>query len=109
MPLLEGRQTPWRDAFLYEYYEYPAAHCVRKNRGVRTARWKLIHFWEQPQEWELYDLETDPDETVNLAARPEQRERIGELRRRLETLRRELNDSDPPGPPPAAAACDLPT
>jgi arylsulfatase A-like enzyme len=109
MPLLVGPQTPWRDAFLYEYYEYPAAHCVRKNRGVRTSRWKLIHFWEQPEEWELYDLETDPEETVNLAARPEQRGRIAELRRRLERLRRELNDTDPPGPPPAAAPCDLPT
>jgi arylsulfatase A-like enzyme len=107
MPLLNGRETSWRDAFLYEYYEYPAAHCVRKNRGVRTDRWKLVHFWEQPEEWELYDLQTDPDETVNLAARPEQRSRIAELRRRLEALRRELNDADPPGPRPAAAPCDL--
>ena len=38
VPLLEGRDAPWRDAFLYEYYEYPAEHCVRKNRGVRTRR-----------------------------------------------------------------------
>ena len=107
-PLLEGRDVPWRDAFLYEYYEYPAAHCVRKNRGIRTERWKLIHFFEQPQEWELYDLETDPDETVNLAGRPDQRERVRQLRDRLEALRRELGDLDPPGPPPVAAPCDTP-
>jgi len=108
VPILEGRQTPWRDAFLYEYYEYPAAHCVRKNRGVRTAESKLIHFWEQPEEWELYDLEKDPDETVNLAARPGQRRRLAELRSRLESLRRELGDIDPPGAAPAAAPCDQP-
>ncbi len=108
VPILEGRLMPWRDAFLYEYYEYPAAHCVRKNRGVRTERWKLIHFYEQPEEWELYDLRTDPDETVNLAARPEQSARLRELRERLEALRRELGDDDPPGPPPAAAPCDIP-
>jgi arylsulfatase A-like enzyme len=108
VPILEGRQTPWRDAFLYEYYEYPAAHCVRKNRGVRTAESKLIHFWEQPEEWELYDLEKDPDETVNLAARAGQRRRLAELRSRLESLRRELGDADPPGAAPAAAPCDQP-
>lgn len=105
LPLLEGRQSPWRDAFLYEYYEHPAVHCVRKNRGVRTARWKLIHFWEQPEEWELYDLQSDPDETDNLAARPEHAERIKLLRSKLEGLRREVGDIDPPGPAPAAAPC----
>ena len=38
VPLLEGRDLPWRDAFLYEFYEYPGDLCVRKNRGVRTTR-----------------------------------------------------------------------
>src|SRR5690606_35409977 len=47
VPLLEQQDVQWRDAFMYEYYEYPAEHCVRKNRGVRTDRWKLIHYWEQ--------------------------------------------------------------
>ena len=108
LPLLDRREVPWRDAFLYEYYEYPAAHCVRKNRGVRTDRWKLIHFFEQPEEWELYDLKSDPDETNNLAGRRDQRKRVRRLRERMEALRRELGDSDPPGPPPIAATCDIP-
>lgn len=105
VPLLLGEERPWRDAFLYEYYEYPAEHCVRKNRGVRTSRWKLIHFWEQPEEWELYDLSEDPDETRNLA---EDRRYAGvrrELQARLEGLRHAVGDSDPPGPPPVAAPC----
>jgi arylsulfatase A-like enzyme len=105
--LLDGRDVPWREAFLYEYYEYPAAHCVRKNRGLRTERWKLIHFFEQPEEWELYDLKTDPDETINLAGRPEHQGRVRELRERMTALRRELGDADPPGPAPVAAPCDL--
>jgi arylsulfatase A-like enzyme len=108
VPHLEGRDVPWRDAFLYEYYEYPAAHCVRKNRGIRTERWKLIHFFEQPEEWELYDLKSDPDETVNLAGRADQRSRVSELRKKMDALRRELGDVDPPGPPPVAAPCDIP-
>ena len=105
VPLLEGADVPWRDAFLYEYYEYPAGHCVRKNRGIRTARWKLIHFFEQPQEWELYDLESDPDETRNLAGEGSFAAIEASLRERMGELRRELGDSDPPGPPPRAQTC----
>jgi arylsulfatase A-like enzyme len=105
LPLLEERQGSWRDAFLYEYYEYPAVHCVRKNRGVRTARWKLIHFWEQPEEWELYDLQNDPDETNNLAGRPAYAEQMNQLRQKLAGLRRELGDTDPPGPASAVVPC----
>ena len=106
VPLLEGsKAAPWRDDFLYEYYEYPAVHCVRKNRGVRTARHKLIHFWEQPEEWELYDLAADPDETTNLAGRPEHARTQVDLKARLERLRREIGDTDPPGPAPAAGDC----
>jgi arylsulfatase A-like enzyme len=104
-PLLAGRSVPWRDDFLYEYYEYPAEHCARKNRGIRTHRWKLIHFWEQPEEWELYDLQTDPDEMNNLAYRAEHASRRRSLELRMNQLRAELGDVDPPGPPPVALPC----
>jgi arylsulfatase A-like enzyme len=103
--LLDRRETAWRDAFLYEYYEYPAYHCVRKHRGVRTDRWKLIHFWEQPEEWELYDLKADPDEMRNLAGRPEHAAQIASLRQALDRLRKEVGDTSPPGPPPVAEPC----
>ena len=105
VPLLEGRDAPWRDAFLYEFYEYPADLCVRRNRGVRTATHKLIHFYEQPEEWELYDLVSDPDETVNLASRRDQTARLRELKAKLKQLRRDLGDVDPPGPPPVSPPC----
>jgi arylsulfatase A-like enzyme len=105
VPLLAGAGVPWRDAFLYEYYEYPAGHCVRKNRGIRTARWKLIHFFEQPEEWELYDLSSDPDEMRNLASSAAHAETVRTLRQRMMELRRELGDVDPPGPVPVSATC----
>jgi arylsulfatase A-like enzyme len=105
LPQLEGREIPWRDAFLYEYYEYPAEHCARKNRGIRTERWKLIHFWEQPEEWELYDLKSDPDEMINLYPKREHEKRVRELRSRLEVLRRETNDLEPPGPAAIVEPC----
>jgi arylsulfatase A-like enzyme len=108
VPLLENRQVSWREDFLYEYYEYPAAHCVRKNRGLRNARWKLIHFWQPPEEWELYDLRSDPDETRNLAAAPAHADTLRRMRRRLEEARRELGDSDPAASEPPPPPCDLP-
>jgi len=104
-PILRGQRPAWRDAFLYEYFEYPAEHCAGKNRGVRTKKWKLIHFWEQPEEWELYDLERDADETNNLAYDRRHAGVVRELRRRLLELRRESGDVDPPGPPPVAKPC----
>jgi len=62
LPLFEGK-TPedWRDSIYYQYYEYPAVHMVARHYGVRTARYKLIHYYDIG-EWELFDLETDPDE-----------------------------------------------
>jgi arylsulfatase A-like enzyme len=105
LQLLQKRETPWRDAFLYEYYEYPAEHCARKNRGVRTSRWKLIHFWEQPEEWELYDLQTDPDETKNLANDRKFEPQMRQLKARLQELRLEVGDRDPPGPIPISQPC----
>ncbi len=105
LPVLEGRDIAWRDAFLYEYYEYPAEHCAQKNRGIRTDRWKLIHFWEQPEEWELYDLQSDPDEMKNLYGQSDQEDLVRELRARLDALRRETHDVDPPGPTPQVQPC----
>jgi arylsulfatase A-like enzyme len=105
LPLLEAQETNWRDAFLYEFYEYPAEHCARKHRGIRTERWKLIHFWEQPEEWELYDLESDPDEMRNLIGQRTHETRVRELRSRLEALRKETADFDPPGPVGTVAPC----
>ncbi|MCI0623600.1 MAG: sulfatase [Acidobacteria bacterium] len=104
-PLFQQPGASWRDAFLYEYYEYPAVHCVRKNRGVRTDQWKLIHYWEQPQEWELYDVKTDPDELTNLAAQPEYADQLARLKATMNQLRGQLRDYDPPGPPPVALPC----
>lgn len=86
-----------RDAFLYEYFEFPdVSHNVNKNRGVRTAKWKLIHYYDPPfhfaQEYELYDLGKDPEERVNLVNRPAMQPVIKELLARMEQLRKETGD-----------------
>jgi len=67
VPLLGGAEavTPFRDAIYYHYYEYPSVHMVPRHCGVRTDRYKLMHFY-QFNVWEMYDLESDPDELTNI-------------------------------------------
>ena len=102
-PIMQGRSfaglaaahpdAGWRKDWLYEYYEYPGYENVRPHRGVRTERYKFIHFFTDPQEFELYDLRTDPGEDANLYGRPEHAELTARLKARLEALRRETGDA----------------
>jgi arylsulfatase A-like enzyme len=94
VPILEGDKLDWRKDFLYEYYEYPGAHSGRMNRGVRTERWKYIHYFQEPQEFELYDLQNDPHEMNNLIHDPGYRDAVETLRRRMDKLREETHDPD---------------
>ena len=93
LPLAEGKPVEWRKDWLYEYYEYPGYENVRPCRGVRTQQYKLIQFFTDPQEFELYDLEKDPDEMVNLYGKPGYEELTAHLKERLAALRAESKDS----------------
>jgi arylsulfatase A-like enzyme len=63
---------------------------------VRNARWKLIEFWREPREYELYDLQADPQERNNLAHDPALAQTLAQLRTRLAELRARYDDRDPP-------------
>ena len=93
VPLFRGEQPGnWRKDWLYEYYEYPGPHNVRKNRGVRTDRYKLIHYYEPPEEFELYDLQEDPGELHNLYGQASHADLTKQLFRRIDELRKETKD-----------------
>jgi hypothetical protein len=93
-PILRGA-TPkdWRTSMYYRYYHYPADHQVQPHLGVRTERYKLIHF-NKIDEWELYDLWSDPREMKNLYSDPGRAGVVAELKAELARLRRELDDRD---------------
>lgn len=94
LPLAEGKHNvPWRKDWLYEYYEYPGFENVRPCRGVRTERYKLIDFFLEPEEFELYDLKTDPDEANNLYGKPGYEEITAHLKQRMAELRAETHDT----------------
>ncbi len=92
VPVLKGEASNWRKDWLYAYYEFPGPHSVRKNRGVRTEQHKLIHYFEEPQEWELYDLKKDPHERTNLYGKADYTEIEKKLKERLEELRKEYGE-----------------
>jgi arylsulfatase A-like enzyme len=91
-PVLENRAVPWRQSWLYNYFEYPAVHCAGLARGVRTRRYKLIHYIQDPVGWEFFDLDRDPEERTNLYQAPEYQKQVADLQRELERLRHEVRD-----------------
>jgi iduronate 2-sulfatase len=65
--VLDDPKTPTKDAILHAY-----ARQQRIGRALRTERYRLVE-WKVPGSsqdsavYELYDYETDPGETKNLA------------------------------------------
>jgi len=96
VPLLTGKQGPWREELLYEYYwerNYPQTPT---NHAIQTDRYKFIRYhgiWDLD---ELYDMKSDPDETRNLINSPVHRELAKNLRERLFELLRETQCSSLP-------------
>ncbi len=87
-----GEKENWRDAIYYHYYEFPAEHMVKRHYGIRTTRYKLVHFYSDIDQWELYDLKTDPSELHNLYGQPEYRKLQKQLHRKLRSLQKQYDD-----------------
>lgn len=95
LPLFSNDNSNWRDALYYHYYEYPGIHMVKRHYGIRTERYKLIHFYYDIDEWELYDLKEDPYELNNLYNNPHYLEVQTNLHKRLNEIRlKYLDNSD---------------
>lgn len=93
LPLLKG-ETPdnWRTSMYYHFYEYPAEHMVKRHYGVRTEQYKLIHFYNDIDSWELYDLKADPTEMRNLYGQKEYEPIVKELKTELLRLQEQYDD-----------------
>ncbi|WP_411039859.1 sulfatase [Subsaxibacter sp. CAU 1640] len=90
----------FRDAIYYHYYDFPAFHMVKRMYGVRTERYKLIHVYDDIDQWELYDLKADPKELKNLiddknydTIESKLRVRLGELQKQYEVTNKEFEQS----------------
>lgn len=72
-PILEGRSVVWDNELFFEF---------ENLRAIRTAEWKYIErIHQRPNE--LYHLEADPGERLNLYGDPDQTAVQEQLRKRL--------------------------
>lgn len=93
VPLLKGEHpADWRTSLYYHFYEYPAEHSVKRHYGVRTERYKLIHFYNDIDVWELYDLQEDPTEMHNLYGQAEYESIAEDLKKEILKLQEQYND-----------------
>lgn len=85
----------WREAAYYHYYEYPAEHSVKRHYGIRTSDCKLIHFYNDIDQWEMYDMKADPQEMRNVYDDPAYADKRAQMHRILEQVQQEYEDTDP--------------
>jgi arylsulfatase A-like enzyme len=99
LPLATGQTTNWDRDLYYHFYENPGFHGVARHYGVRSERYKLVYYYIN-DEWELFDLEEDPTDQVNLYGKAGYEGVVKELKLRLATLRSryQVPDNDPPVP-----------
>ncbi len=94
IPLMKGDTASWsREAVYYHYYEYPSVHMVKRHYAIVTKEFKLVHFYYDVDEWELYDRLRDPQEMNNVYNNPAYAEKVNELHTKLDALRIKYKDS----------------
>jgi N-acetylglucosamine-6-sulfatase len=89
VPLLKGDSpADWRKSFLVEYFSDTVFPRMRKMgyKAVRNDRWKYIHYVDQTNADELYDLEHDPYELKNIDHDPAAAAPLAEMQRELQQL-----------------------
>ena len=80
MPLVRGEEMPWRDFYHLEHS--PAYHPENAHQSLTDGKWKYI--WNPiTGEEQLFNLEDDPNECVELASRPDQESEVARWRQRL--------------------------
>jgi arylsulfatase A-like enzyme len=97
VPILTGKKKSFdRPALYYHYYEFSSDHTVIPHLGIRGERYKLIYFYTA-NEWELYDLKTDPSEQHNLIHSASYQNIYRQMKDELIKLRDIYDDHEPAG------------
>jgi len=93
VPLMKGgaaaTAADWRKSLYYAYYEF-GEHAVPRHFGVRTDRYKLMRF-PKTDEWNLFDLEKDPQEMRSVHDDPGYQEIRKELTAEYARLRKHFD------------------
>ena len=95
IPLLKGNSDKWnRESVYYHYYEYPSVHMAKRHYGIVNKDYKLVHFYFDVDEWELYDRKNDPNEMNNVYNDPNYADVVVKLTEELKELRIKYKDSE---------------
>lgn len=94
IPIFKGQGKNFRDAAYYHYYEYPGIHMVKRHYGIVTEKYKLVHFYHDVDEWELYDRTNDKNELKNVYNDPKYAKIKAEMHKKLTALRVKYKDSE---------------
>jgi arylsulfatase A-like enzyme len=94
IPIFKGQGKNFREAAYYHYYEYPGIHMVKRHYGIVTEKYKLVHFYHDVDEWELYDRTNDKNEMKNVYNDPKYVKIKAELHKKLAALRVKYKDSE---------------
>ena len=94
--LLERKvnEDNFRNVIYYHYYDYPAFHMVKKHYGIRTERYKLMHFYDDIDTWEFYDLKKDPKELQNLIDDEDYKNIIAMMHQKLDSVQQHYGVTD---------------
>ncbi|MDP6858202.1 MAG: sulfatase [Verrucomicrobiales bacterium] len=94
VPILKnGRAENWRKSIYYHYYEFPSVHMIPRHYGIRTERYKLMHFYQFGNEWEMYDLQEDPDELQNIYGKTGKEKLQEDMKKQLVAIRKYYDDN----------------
>ena len=91
--LQTGRDENWRKEIYYHYYE--RSFGLTQHYGIKTNRYKLLHFYGPIDTWELYDWKNDKHEMKNLYDGSRYASIIKQLKDRLAFWKRYYKDEDP--------------
>lgn len=117
-PALQGEPAaPVRNGMYYRYWEHDDVfHHAPAHYGYRSDRYKIIYFYNDglglpgtgpftyPPEWELYDLEADPNEVRNVYDDPAYTQVRDDMKARLWQAQAAVGDT----PHPNQTRPDLP-
>jgi arylsulfatase A-like enzyme len=93
LPILQDKKAKnLRNSLYYHYYEHPGEHSVMRHYGVKMDNYKLIHFYYDTDEWELFDLEKDPREVNNIYGQPGTEKITEKLEKEMLRLQEKYDD-----------------
>ena len=115
-PVMQGRSfkkiaegdmvDDWRKSMYYRYYDFPSMHNVYPHYGIRTKKHKLICYYPAGEsseegmkplrdiEWELFDLEKDPQEMHSVYYDEQYKDVVDNLKKELAAIKYEAKDFD---------------